>query len=438
MRRYVRGSLGLLGRLFAILLLTLLAEFAVGTFIYERSSQLSLQDDEARRLAEHLVIARKLLAEQPPEERRVLAAHLTTDRYDVHWSPGAPPPPPMSPDLDRMRGQIVAWEPSLDKSALWLRLAPGHPSEVNGGLRLRDGTWLYFGMHHGGGKLAVTIGRVGLALIPLIALLLAGWLLMRRALAPLRDLTHATHRIGRGGVVTVAEAGTMDVRNLIAAFNKMQARIHRLIDERTQTLAAVGHDLRTPLARMQLRLEGVKDADVREAMGGDLSEMGEMLESLLAFFGGEGEPDAPVRTDIAVTIATIVDAFQDHGDDVDYDGPDHLDMDVRVLPLRRAVRNLIENALHYGERARVSLARDGDRMVIAVEDDGPGIPPDRMEEVLHPFARLDDARRRNTRGLGLGLAIVQKAVADDGGRLLLVNRPEGGLRAEISLPVPRA
>lgn len=437
MRWGLRGSIGLLGRLFAILLVTVTLEFAVGTLIYERASQLSLQDDEARRLAEHLVIARKLLSENPSRERPALSFQLTTDRYDVHWSPAAPPPPPLSSGLERMRRQIIDWEPSLEQSSLWLRLTPGRHSEINGGLRLPDGSWLYFGMHHSGGKWAFTVGRMGMALIPMLALLIAGWLLIRRTLAPLRDLTHATHRIGRGVEVMVPEAGTSDVRNLITAFNAMQQRIHRLIDERTETLAAVGHDLRTPLSRLQLRVEGVADPALREELSGDLDEMGEMLESLMAFFGGDREPELPVRSDIAVSIATIVDAFQDHGHDVTYDGPDHLEMTVRALSLRRAVRNLIENALHYGHRARVSLERKDGEILIRIDDDGPGIPRDRLEEVLRPFARLDEARQRNTRGLGLGLAIVQKAVAAEGGAFLLANRPEGGLRAEICLAAPR-
>lgn len=435
----MRGSLGLVGRLFAILLLTLLLEFAVGTLIYERASHLSLQDDEARRLAEHLIIARKLLIEHPVEERSGLGAQLTTDRYDVHWSPVAPPPPPLSPELERMRQQIVTWEPSLGKSHLWLRLAsPGRASLINGGLQLSDGSWLYFGMHHSGGKWAFTIGRMGLALIPVLALLVAGGVLIRRTLAPLRDLTRAIEQIGLGSEVIVAEAGTNDVRKLIRAFNAMQSRIHRLIDERTETLAAVGHDLRTPLSRLRLRLESVEDEELREPMDEDLKEMGAMLESVLAFLGGEKDPEPPVRADIAVSIATVVDAFQDHGDDVSYDGPDHLEMTVRPLSMRRAVRNLIENALHYGHRAQVRVVRQGDEVLIRIDDDGPGIPREKIEEVLRPFSRLDDARQRNTRGLGLGLAIVSKAVAAEGGQLILANRPEGGLRAEICLPLPRA
>lgn len=437
MKRHFKGSLGLVGRIFAILLLTVTLEFAVGTLMYERASQLSLQDDEARRLAEHLVIARKLLTEQPVEERRTMGVQLTTDRYDVHWSPAAPPPPPLSPELERMRQQIIAWEPSLERSRLWLRLAsPGRHSEINGGLQLPDGSWLYFDMHHGGGKWAFTIGRMGMALIPVLALLIAGWVLIRKTLDPLRDLTRATEQIGLGREVILPEAGTNDVRNLIRAFNVMQTRIHRLIDERTETLAAVGHDMRTPLARLQLRLETVPDGETREAMDGDLEEMGQMIESLLDFLGGEKDPEPAVRTDLAVTVATIVDSFQDHGHDVEYAGPDHLELAVRALSLRRAVRNLIENALHYGKRARVSLERKGNEVLIRVDDDGPGIPRDQLDAVLKPFARLDTARQRNTSGLGLGLAIVQKAVDAEGGKLTLANRPEGGLRAEICLFLP--
>jgi len=437
LRRHVSGSLGLVGRLLAILLLALTLEFAVGTLIYERAGHLSLQDDEARRLAEHLVIARKLVAEQPLPERHAMAIQLTTDRYDIHWTPDSPPPPSLAPELERMRRQIVAWEPSLEQSRLWLRLASaGRVSQINGGLQLPDRSWLYFGMRHSGGQWTFTIGRMGLALIPLVALMVAGGMLIRRTLAPLKDLTKATEHIGLSDEVMVAESGTSDVRDLIRAFNAMQTRIHRLITERTETLAAVGHDLRTPLSRLQLRLEGIGDAEAREAMAGDLREMGSMIDSLLAFLGGEKNGEPVVRTDLAVTVATVVDAFQDQGADVTYEGPDHLEMDARPMLLRRAIMNLVENALHYGRRADVIVERRADEVLIRVEDDGPGIAEDKMEEVLKPFVRLDEARQRNTSGLGLGLAIVAKAVEQEEGILTLANKPEGGLRVDIRLPLP--
>ncbi len=429
-------SVGLVGRLLAILLLALTLEFAVGTLIYERVGHLSLQDDEARRLAEHLVIARKLVTEQPPGKRHAMAIQLTTDRYDVHWTPASPPPPALAPELERMRRQIVTWEPSLEQSSLWLRLAsPGRMSQINGGLQLPDGSWLYFGMRHTGGQWTFTIGRMGLALIPLAALMVIGAMMIRRTLAPLKDLTKATEHIGLSDEVVVAEGGPSDVRDLIRAFNTMQKRIHRLITERTETLAAVGHDLRTPLSRLQLRLEAIRDEKARDAMAQDLAEMGAMIESLLAFLGGEKNGEIPVRADVAVTVATVVDAFQDQDADVSYEGPDHLEMNARPLNLRRAVMNLVENALHYGQRAYVTVERRADMVLIRVEDDGPGIPEEKMEEVLKPFVRLDEARGRNTRGLGLGLAIVAKAVEQENGDLILSNRPTGGLSAEIRLPL---
>lgn len=429
-------SVGLVGRLLAILLLALTLEFAVGTLIYERVGHLSLQDDEARRLAEHLVIARKLVTEQTPGKRHAMAIQLTTDRYDVHWTPASPPPPALAPELERMRRQIVTWEPSLEQSSLWLRLAsPGRMSQINGGLQLPDGSWLYFGMRHTGGQWTFTIGRMGLALIPLAALMVVGAMMIRRTLAPLKDLTKATEHIGLSDEVVVAEGGPSDVRDLIRAFNTMQKRIHRLITERTETLAAVGHDLRTPLSRLQLRLEAIRDEKARDAMAQDLAEMGAMIESLLAFLGGEKNGEASVRADVAVTVATVVDAFQDQDADVSYEGPDHLEMNVRPLNLRRAVMNLVENALHYGQRAYVTVERRADMVLIRVEDDGPGIPEEKMDEVLKPFVRLDEARGRNTRGLGLGLAIVAKAVEQENGDLILSNRPTGGLSAEIRLPL---
>lgn len=433
--RHFRGSLGLVGRIFAILLMALTIEFAVGTFLYERSSHLSLQEDEARRLAEHLIISRKLVAERPWHEREAMADQLTTDRYEVHWTPALPPPQRLSPQLERMRDQIIAWEPSLERSDLRIRLVSlGRQSIVSGGLQLPDGSWLYFSMKDAPVGWALTAGRMGLALIPALALLIVSGLLIRRTLTPLRRLAKMTERIGLGERIELEEAGTVEVRNLIRAFNEMQRRIHRLIDDRTETLAAVGHDLRTPIARLQLRLDAIDDDDLREAVSGDVSEMGAMVTSLLAYLGGEKDPETIVPTDIAVMAATIVDEMVDQGHDTHYAGPAHLEWPLRQVAMRRALSNLVENALHYGKTAALSLDRDGEDLVIRIDDDGPGIPEDRMADVLKPFIRLDTARSRNTGGLGLGLAIVARAVERERGSLRLANRPNGGLRVEIRLP----
>lgn len=431
-----RHPLGLLGRILAILLLTVLIEFGASTFLYERANRLSLREDEARRLAEHLVIARKLLEERAWPDRPAMAEELTTDRYEVRWGPSQLPPPTLSAELRTMSRQVTAWEPELAKTDLRLKLvSPGRKSTVIGGFRLADGSWVHFTAKEMVHSWDLAFGRILLALIPAVALLILGALMIQRAFEPLRRLANATERIGIGEEVMVPEGGTFEVRNLIRQFNTMQSRIHRLIDERTEALAAVGHDIRTPLARLQLRVDDVDDAAQRRAMRGDVAEMEAMIESLLAFLGGDKDPESPVLTDIAVLAATIVDEATDRGERAEYAGPEHAEIIVRPHAIRRAITNLLENGLRYGDRVIVTVVPEPDRVLIRIEDDGPGIPEDRLDDVLRPFTRLDDARARSTRGLGLGLAIVVRIVDRAEGRLTLANRPQGGLAAEIALPV---
>jgi signal transduction histidine kinase len=432
----VRPSLGVVGRILVILLLTVSVEFCTSTLLYERASQFSLREDEAHRLAEHLVITRKLIAERPLRERSMMASLLTTDRYDVRWSESAPPPPPMAPELRDMRDQILSWEPSLAGSDLRLRLkSPGLQSMVVGGMTLPDGSWIRFGTRDVVSGWDLAIGRVMLALVPAIGLLVIGSLLIRNTLKPVRMLAQAAERYGYGDRVILPEVGTGEVLRVVRAFNAMQDRIHRLISDRTQALAAVGHDLRTPIARMRLRIDMIADGAARDAMQRDAVEMETMISSLLAFLGGD-ESDQPfVRSDIAVMAATIVDDATDHGHDIRYEGPDHLDADVRPHDLKRALDNLVSNALRHAGKVVVLVEPRGNRLIIRVEDDGPGIPESRLDDARQPFVRLDNARKRNTEGLGLGLAIVDRVVAAHRGELRLSNRRKGGLMAEIEIPV---
>ena len=403
--------------------------------LYERASELSLREDEANRLAEHLVVARKLLNEWPQNQRVRIARELETDRYHIGWSPVDPNTSAFRPQLGSMQGQILAWEPDLARSNLRLRLPALHQdgSTVLGDLQLADGSWMTFQMRGITSTFNPSYDRILRALLPAILLAMLAGLLIRSTLRPLRGLIHASHHVGLGQRAPIVEEGSAEIRSLIHAFNEMQDRIHELIESRTQALAAVGHDLRTPLARLQLRLEGVDDPELRGELAEDVGEMSEMLGSLLAFFGGQSDPEKPVLTDLAVLVATLVDNAADRGLDASYDGPDHFDLRIRASAIRRAIANLIENALHYGERARVRLESDAASVSVIVEDDGPGIPPERIRDVLTPFVRLDEARARNTKGMGLGLAIVASAVEGEGGTLTLANRAEGGLTATISL-----
>jgi signal transduction histidine kinase len=429
-----RPSLGLLGQVVAILLLTLLIESGVSTLLYERASRFAVRDEEAHRLAEHLVISRRLIAERPTVERPAMAAELTTDRYALLWDKALPAPPPLAPALDEIRRQVIEWEPTLAGTDLRLKLlSPGRSSVVTGGLRLEDGSWLYFRTLEPVANINLSVERIALALVPAIALMVLGGVLLRQVLLPLRRLAVAAERVGHGEVVPVDEDGPGEVRRVIVAFNRMQERIRALITGRTQALAAVGHDLRTPLARLHLRTEGLPHGELREGIVRDVSEMEAMINSLLAFLGGEAEPEPPAAVDIAVMCATIADDASDHGRDVTYGGPDHCDWRVRRSGFKRALVNLVDNALHYGNRVTITLIPGGDTLTIRIEDDGPGIPDDQLAAVLEPFVRLDTARSRDTEGFGLGLPIVQLAVAAEGGVLSLANRSQGGLRAQIVL-----
>lgn len=430
-----RPHLGLVGRLVAILLLAVTVEFGISTFLYERASRFSVRDDEARRLAEHLVIARRLVAEAPPAARARVAAEVSTDRYLIAWHATAAAPSRLAPALDGIRRQIVAWEPSLADSRPTLHLvSPGRQGTVAGALRLPDGSALDFRTLQPVTGVDLALGRVLLALVPALALMALGGLAVRRALLPLRRLALAADRVGEGTAEPVPEAGPGEVARVIAAFNRMQRRIGALIADRTQALAAVGHDLRTPLARLKLRAESIADADRRAAIGGDIAEMEAMIDSLLAYLGGAEEGEAPVVADLATICATIADDASDHGHDVIYAGPDHLPLLLRRSAIKRAIGNLVDNAVRFGRQVTVTLADTGAGVTITVADDGPGIDPTQLDRVREPFVRGAAERGRDTAGFGLGLAIVQRIVTAEGGTLDLANGVEGGLAATIALP----
>ncbi len=437
MTRLPHPTLGLIGRVFAILLLAVLVEYGASTFLYERASQFSVRQDEAHRLAEHLVIAHKLIDEAPIGERPALAAELTTSRYAVAWRPVLPGSPAVAPSLDALTRQVLDWEPDLRDRDLRLNLtSPGRDGFITGALRLGDASWITFRTRQPVRALDMAFGRILLALTPAVALILIGGLLVRQMLGPMRDLARAADRVGHGEVEPVPERGPSEVRDTIVAFNAMQARIHTLIADRTQALAAVGHDFRTPLARLNLRADAIDDDDLRDAIQHDVVEMDQMVASLLAYLSGEDEADAeqPAATDLAVLCATLADDVTDRGGLAVYHGPDHCELIVRRVALKRALTNLVDNALHYGTRVDLRLDEAPEAITIAIDDDGPGIAPADRARALEPFVRLDPARGRDTQGFGLGLAIVRRAVAAHGGTFTLETSPAGGLSARIALP----
>ncbi len=254
----------------------------------------------------------------------------------------------------------------------------------------------------------------------------------RRMARPMRQLTNSAQQFAcTGAADPVDERGPGDVRDLTMAFNAMRARIVAMLDEKDRMLGAIGHDLRTPLASLRVRAESVEDEGERARMTQTIEEMNRMLEDILSLARAGRSTQAAQKVDLAALADAVVEDFLELGAPVDLSDSDRAVAFVRPQQIRRALRNLIENAIVYGERAHVSVHHEGGTIRIAVADDGPGIAEDRMAEMLEPFTRLEGSRNRETGGAGLGLALVRAIMAEHQGELRLANRPEGGLEASL-------
>jgi two-component system, OmpR family, osmolarity sensor histidine kinase EnvZ len=428
--------LGAIGRVFAVVAITAVLGLAANTLLLEGASRLSIREEEARRASEHIIVVARILEDESPERRPKIVEYTSTEHFKLAWLAGPAEPGRTAVALDEMHSQMVLWEPTLRGKELRLHLAPDDPSEVIGWLQLSDGSWLRFRAHDLVGTWKLRLGQIAVAGLPMLALVLIAMTTLRSILHPLRLLADAVTRVGKGDSIVLEEQGPREFRRLIRAYNDMQARIAAMIKDRTEALAAVGHDLRTPLSRLRLHVDNVNDAQTRSALIRDMDEMEQMLESLLTFFRGNGHGERKQLVDLAVLAATIVDDLQDRGFEITYVGPQHCDTELRPVEFKRALSNIAENACHYGSSVVVHLMA-GDRTVrIRVEDDGPGVPEKDLQRILVPFQRLDPARRRNTSGVGLGLPIAARVVSEAGGKLTLSNRAEGGLCAEIELPRP--
>ncbi len=262
---------------------------------------------------------------------------------------------------------------------------------------------------------------------------------MRNQVRPIRRLAIAADALGKGrDVPTFKLQGATEVRQAATAFNLMRDRLLRQLGQRTEMLAGVSHDLRTPLTRMKLQLAMLKDgpdvAELKAELNADLAEMETMIEHYLAFARGEG-PEEPTPTDLGELLADAVNGAQRAGGKVGLFTEGDLSLPLRPAAFKRCLANLIGNAMRYGKTVMVKAARMGDSIEVTVDDDGPGIAPDRREEVFRPFRRLEESRNIETGGVGLGLTIARDIVHAHGGAILLEDSPLGGLRARLRLPV---
>ena len=298
-------------------------------------------------------------------------------------------------------------------------------------LQLVDGTWLNFSFasvktlpFSSWSQLLALAGGIA-------AVMILGVGAMRLITRPIESLASAAEELGRGDRPRdVPEAGLNEVRQAARAFNRMHHRIRRMIEDRTQMIAAISHDLRTPITRLRLRAEFVEDAEEQQKMLADLDQMEAIIKSTLAFAreDADTEPTSPV--DLPALLQEVAESHP----------PAKLTtrapctLRARPVALRRCFNNLVENAIRYGGSAEIAIRELPDAVEVAVDDAGPGIPEDRLKDVFRPFVRLEESRNRDSGGAGLGLAITRSVVLAHGGTIALSNRKEGGLRALVRLP----
>ncbi len=322
---------------------------------------------------------------------------------------GAPPPDPRGPPAPGFESLVMSVQ-LLD--GRWVNGITGHYPLENMTPRVFLAT---------GGMILMTV---------LIVVFFA-----KRITRPLTDLADAADQLGRGGQgPALKEEGPTDLRSAIVAFNAMQERLTRMIETQRTMLRSVGHDLRTPLTSLRIRAEAMEPEAERTKVIATLDEMKAMMEEILTWAEDASGMEELHRVDLNALLSSLSDDYQDAGQKVTYEEGDAVIVLCRRVSLRRALQNLIDNGLKYGSEVSISLTEEGKLVRLCIDDEGPGIPPHELDEVLKPFVRLEASRNKETGGAGLGLSIAQSIIHAHGSELELQNRTSGGLRASFTLP----
>ena len=272
-------------------------------------------------------------------------------------------------------------------------------------------------------------------IIRLAAVAFASWIAARWLTYPIKRLASAAEQLGKNlNSPLIDEAsGPSEVRQASKVFNQMQARIKLQMEERNRFLAAVSHDLRTPLTRLKLRAEKIIQPELKSEFKNDINEMTSIIDTTLDYLRGDQQLEATSLLDIGALINSLVEDAKENGNVITVTG-EVGPIRLQPLAIRRCLNNLLENALRYGGRTDIAISETADEVVIAIKDAGPGIPEEKLEAVFAPFYRLDASRSRHSGGVGLGLSIAREMARKQGGNITLRNAPEGGLIATLILP----
>lgn len=425
------GSHRLLGYATLLLLVIGLVQVAASLLFYKVIDRQAMRDDHARRVAELLVVSDRVHRLDPAATPTI----MTTRHLDASLA-AAPAIRRSSAahEIEEIRRHILAWEPKLAQRMLALDIERGQGGQRHlvGSMRLADGAWLNFRSRDISSGWPIVLRATMMTLLITLLCVGAGVIALRLLTTPLRRLSEAVASVGEGHPAPVKESGPSDLRSLARSFNDMQARIAGLVEDQARSFEAISHDLRTPLSRLKLASDFVAEGDVARIVSSSADEMETMLMSLQRFLRAQHLESEPEPVDLAALVRDVLARFPER---TSLTLPGDAVATTFREPLMLALEALVENALQYGETARVSIASTQEGWQIEVADDGPGIPEEAFEQILDPFFRLDSARARNTAGFGLGIPTAHRLLQRFGGALAFRN-VQGGLIVRVTVPKP--
>ncbi|MBV9571586.1 MAG: HAMP domain-containing protein [Alphaproteobacteria bacterium] len=411
---------------------------------FTRGQQQQTETAVIDRLVDRTISASTLLASIPAKQRTPAADALSSGPWDFKVHRGPAPFADMSPQEHALASRVEGLLPKLKArravlvafrrpTAADYKRRPNTESVIEVMVPLVRGTQLITTFYHPPPPPWPVQSIVG-AVVAILMTSLATALVARRVTRPLSKLATAAGEAARGGAAPrVPEEGPSDVRRAAVAFNAMTDQVARTMESQRQLLSAVGHDLRTPITAMRINTEFVEDPDTRERLTKNIEELQELTEAVLSAAKGVGWEEMR-KVDLAALVESVCTDLEEMDKPVHWTSHAAAPLSCRPNEIRRAIRNLIENAIAYGKRASVHLNAMPAAYEIIVEDEGPGIPEADQERVLEPFVRLESSRSPETGGSGLGLALVKAIAHGHGGSIRLINRSEGGLRAILCLP----
>jgi signal transduction histidine kinase len=425
----------------------LLSNIAVATW-FELTSARQSEAELMERVVDRAASAAALLAAIPQKSRDAASDTMSTGVWNFDIHDGKDVGQPMTPEEAQIATKVRALLPKGNASypvSVSIREKVSPPAELRAGRRTPGPAIQFIVPITANEQVIATFYRapntswpveiLAAALGAIIAASAAAAYFARRVTRPLSDLARAASVVARGGAAPrLNETGPQDVRDAAHAFNAMTDEVSRTLEGQRQLLSAVGHDLRTPITAMRISIEFVEDAELRERLQKNLEELQDLTEAVLSAARGTGG-ELKRNVDLSALLESICADLDDLGEPVSCNIHDEAaPLVCRPNEIRRAVRNLVENAVAYGGRASVQLAKQDGSYEIVVEDEGPGIPEADQTRVFEPFVRLESSRNEETGGTGLGLTLVKAIAEGHGGAVTLENRSEGGLRARLRLP----